>query len=271
MYRVADVVSALAATGVEAGDFICLHTSLFMLGRPVNVPPREIPEKLTRVLLDYLGPEGTLVVPTFTFGFCRGRPYDRQRTPGERMGVLSEYVRRMPESYRSPHPIQSVAAVGRWSEVLCTPDPLCAFDSGGPFDLMRQYDAKLVRVGQGAVSLIHWAEQQVEVPYRFWKPFTGTYVDGGVTEERTYYMFARDLDIDPRLDFQIVDEALEARGLLHTALLGAGTVRTCSFREYLEVAEALLREDPYCLVQNRSEVVEYCEHLTPRDRTHASS
>lgn len=269
-YRVADIARALSVTGVEAGDLVCVHSSLFMLGRPTEVSPRAVPEAVAQILLDYLGPRGTLVVPTFTFGFCRGKPFDRQKTPGEGMGVLSEYVRRMPESYRSPHPIQSIAAVGQWAEALCAPDPRCAFDPGGPFDLMRQHDAKLVRLGQGAVSLIHWAEQQVEVPYRFWKPFTGAYVDEGEPEERTYYMFARDLDIDPRLDFQVVDEALEAQGLLHTASLGSGTVRTCGFREYLEVAEVLLRDDPYCLVQNRSDIVDYCEQTASGDRTHAS-
>src|SRR5690625_5607696 len=41
-------------------------------------------------------------------------------------------------------------------------------------------------------SVFHWIEQKHEVPYRYWKEFTGTYTDGDFTQEKTYQMFVRD-------------------------------------------------------------------------------
>ena len=85
-------------------------------------------------------------MPTFNFGFCRGVPFDRQHTPAEKMGPLAEYVRLRAGSVRSPHAIQSVAAVGASSAAVCGTNPPSAFDEDGPFGEMLRSGAKLMQL-----------------------------------------------------------------------------------------------------------------------------
>lgn len=259
-YRIEELVHILHETGIRPGDLVSVHSSLFMLGRLEGYPVREAPRIIAETLISYLDEAGTLAVPAFNFGFCRGEPFDRQRTPSERMGQLSEYVRRLPQSIRSPHPMQSLAVVGRLAEAICSTDTPASFDPEGAFDQLIRHDAWLLLLGVDIqwASVAHYAEQKAEVPYRYWKSFRGTYIDQGVEEERTYTMFVRELGDGerprPKLDFSIIGDTLKEEGLLRETMLGSGVVNVCRYRDLIRVAMKKLAEDPYCLVENAAEV-----------------
>ena len=83
--------------GLRRGDAVVVHASL----REVGLDADEVIDSL----LDAVGPEGLVVMPTFT--------YDNETftldTPG-RTGALAETFRRRPGALRSSHPDQSVRA-----------------------------------------------------------------------------------------------------------------------------------------------------------------
>jgi aminoglycoside N3'-acetyltransferase len=253
-YTTGEVEQILDEAGVRSGDILFAHSALFALGRLRGEPIRSIPAKLVETLRAHLQPSGTLVVPAFNFGFCRGKPFDRQQTPAEKMGPLAEYVRKLPDSVRSPHAIQSVAAVGGQASALCSVDTPSAFDEEGPFGQMLRQGAKLIQLGGTTISLAHYAEQKMEVPYRFWKSFTGWYVDSGTEKVKTYRMYARDLDLAPVPYFDSVLEALRRRSRLFEARLGGGSVRVFGFRAFIDEALRQIADDPYALVEDAERI-----------------
>ncbi|MBN1666447.1 MAG: AAC(3) family N-acetyltransferase, partial [Anaerolineales bacterium] len=174
------------------------------------------------------------------------------------MGVLAEHVRQLPQAQRSSHPLQSIAAVGRDAADLAQRDTPCAFDPGSAFDRMLALDFKLLLLGASvqSVSMIHYCEQQAQVPYRFWKDFTGQArlqppAGNGEWQTHTYRMFARDLQLDPRIDISPVQRALEERGLWRSRPLNYGRVALCRLADFASVALELLAADPWVLVANR--------------------
>ncbi len=246
------VISALSSAGIQSGDGVMVHSALQFLGRPEGGLPMYF-EALCAVLGLGTG-KGTLVVPTFNFAFARGEPFDQAATPAEEMGVFPEYVRGQPGVLRSPHPMQSIAALGFHAGDLTSRDTASAFDPGSSFERMLELDFKLLLLGADVrfTSMIHYAEQRMHVPYRYWKEFTGrVQFMGRPSEIRTYRMFARDLEIDPRVSSTPVQKELEARGLWSSVTLNYGTVAACRFQDFVAVAEELLAGDPWALVQNR--------------------
>lgn len=252
-YSLGDLERTLQGLGVGPGDMLCVHSSLLRLGRMDGISVADIPDALLAVFLKLIGPQGTLAVPAFNFDFCRGEPFVREQTPAIGMGSFSEYVRCLPYSCRSAHPMQSLAAIGARAAELCRGDTLTAFDPGGAFDFMVKESAKLVLLGAdfNAASVIHLAEQQVEVPYRHLKQFTGACEAGGERRDRTYAMHVRDLELDPRLEMSPVGDELRARNQLGEEALGMGRVMVASLPDVVSAAEDLLRSDPWCLVSNR--------------------
>lgn len=242
---------AIEATGVRQHELLVVHSALFPLGRLQGVAIQEIPSRLYRAIRSQVGPRGTIVVPTFNFDFCNGVEFDREHSPSKGMGAFSEYVRNLPDARRSPHPMQSVAAVGPLAKAITERDTAGAFSEGSSFDALLEYDSRILLVGCGidAVSLIHWAEQKVGVPYRFWKEFSGAYRDGRWSGHKTYRMYARDLRRDPEVRLDRVARSLRRRGELRRIRLGAGAVEGCRARHFAAAAVQLLRRDPNALIR----------------------
>lgn len=255
-YSRVEITAALAAVDINPGDVVLVHASLLTLGRFTDTADADAAGAITGTIREHLGADGTLVAPTFNFGFCRGQTYDRQHTPSEGMGNLAEAIRTAPGAFHGAHPIQSIAAVGRHAADICGRDTESAYGLGGPFDRMLQLGAKLLLFGVSLqpASLIHYAEERCAVPYRYWKSFAGPYTDAGHTEQRRYKMFVRDMDANPRLALRVLEDELARRHTIRVASLGAGRIRSCTFADFHQAATELLTDDPYTLLSNRDAV-----------------
>src|SRR5687768_12720625 len=86
----AEIARALRALGLERGDCVLVHSSLSRIGRVAGGA-----EAVVDALLEVVGTEGTLAVPTFPFTgsmleYLRSDPpFDAETTPS-RMGAISE-------------------------------------------------------------------------------------------------------------------------------------------------------------------------------------
>lgn len=239
------IIAALGRLGLGPGDGLLVHSAVQYFGRPDGGVGLYL-----EALQTVIGPEGTVAVPAFNFAFAKGQPYDPQTTPSAGMGAFSEYVRGRPEARRTPHPLQSLAIVGRWAEDLAGRDTPGAFDPRSAFERMLELDFKLLLLGADskAISMFHYCEQRANVPYRYWKDFTGPYRTPQGWQERTYRMFVRDLDLNPSLTLDPLLPYLQARGEWPTLALNYGQITVCRLAHFVAAADAFLARDPWAFV-----------------------
>ncbi len=242
------ITDALRAVSVQRGDGLLVHSALQFLGRPDGGL-----QMVLDALLETVGPEGTLAVPAFPFTFNRGMDYDPNTTPSKGMGAFSEFVRQQPDAYRTTHPMQSLAVIGKEAADLAQRDTLSAFDDGSAFDRMLRLGFKLLLLGADiqAASIVHYSEQRAKVPYRYWKDFSGRIKVGDQWQSRTYRMFVRDLDLNPELRLVPIQRTLEAANQWHSHPLNFGEVACCRLTDFVAAADALLAADPWALVANK--------------------
>ena len=86
------IAAALRALGLPAGAIVFMHSSMSSIGYVEDGA-----DTIVDAFMDILSPEGTLVVPTFTFahGNDDNRVFDSARDPSE-MGRLTEVTRTRP-------------------------------------------------------------------------------------------------------------------------------------------------------------------------------
>lgn len=245
-----DVLEVLAQVGVGAGDGLLVHSALQFLGRPEGGVGMYF-----EALQQAVGSRGSLIVPAFNFGFAKGEDYNPATAPAVRMGSFSEYVRQAQGVKRTSHPMQSFAVWGQDADQLAGLDTPSAFDDGSAMDWALKHEYKLLLLGADiqAASILHYSEQRAEVPYRYWKEFSGKVFRDEVWQTRSYRMFVRDLDIDALLEIYAIQDLLETEEKWAKARLNYGWLSLCSLKDFVRAADQLLADDPWCFVTNQPE------------------
>jgi len=243
-----DYRAALEAVGVPRGGVLMVHSSLSEFGYVEGGP-----ETVIDALLEALGPEGTLAMPTLSFSWVGRMPYDRQRTPS-RVGAITEAFRRRPGVVRSPHPTHSIAAHGPKAEEIVslhTPDrPV--FAAEGAYGKLYELDGGILMLCKlGSNTSLHMAEERVGL---LLVDFVGHVVEKGRRRE----LIVRHMPWHANFDRHY--EALFERGLIRAAPLGEGTIHLMRVRDAIDVALENVRRDPLLATGQGCEC-EFCQAI----------
>lgn len=249
------VFECLQQVGVRQGDGLLVHSALQFFGPPQGGIQIYLEALREAVGLNHQPPGGTLAVPVFNFSFARGENYDPALAPAVGMGSFSEFFRQQPAALRTTHPMQSFALLGEHAAELAALDTPSAFDDGSAVDRMIELDFKLLLLGADvqAASVLHYSEQRIGVPYRYWKEFNGNVRRAGNWHPATYRMYVRDLEMDPKLEIYQVEELLRKRGQWQSVALNYGWISLCRMSDFVQATSDLLRDDPWCFVTNPPE------------------
>jgi aminoglycoside N3'-acetyltransferase len=186
-------------------------------------------KELVNALIDFCGPERTLVMPSFVMGgrtydaaaYFRSRPFDVRITPSE-MGLVAEIFRRTPKVLRSLHPTCAVCALGPIGKELTTGHHLSKKDLGldSPFGVMTHRRTAIVGLGveyYRCLTHAHTAANQMgdEFPIKFSCPTTQVTL---VDYDGSRYEYKLELpDRTKKLDLRVIwsvlskDEMVEWR------------------------------------------------------------
>lgn len=238
----------LEELGLKRGNNVLVHSRLFSFGRIAGSSPCAT---LYDSLIDYLGPDSTVAVPTHLFG--DRELYDPRNTPSHESGVFSEYVRELPNAIRSLCPIHNHAAVGPNARCLENSDSTISFGPGSDFSTFYDNKFTLVLLGCGfshGATYLHHLEALKDVPYRHWIEINRLLVTGENAEPTPIVVkyFARK-DGTYHEDFDKIFPVLQQSGALREAELNYGRSFAIQLDELHKTASQMLTEDPYFLVK----------------------
>ena len=117
------------------------------------------PLELVRMLVDFCGPDRTLVMPAFYFGdpkigsvqetFRVNRRFDLKRSPSQ-MGLATELFRRTKGVVQSRHPVYRVSALGPLAKELIEGHESASGPAGfgSPFEYMAAHRTLILGIGK---------------------------------------------------------------------------------------------------------------------------
>ncbi len=239
------LISQLYGLGVERAGVLVVHTS-FRAVRPVEGGPTGLIEALRTAL----GPDGTLVMPSWTGD--DNTPFDPLTTPANPdLGVTADTFWRMPGVRRSAHPFAFAAAGPHAERITADPLPIPPHRPESPIGRIHDLDGQvlLLGVGHDANTTLHLAEVMADVPYRMPHHITvlengrPTRIDYGETDHCCQ-------------GFAFADEWLRERRLQREGIVGSAHSRLMRSRDIVRVAIEYLERDPLLFLHPRGECAE---------------
>ena len=204
-------------SGVNRGDTLLLHSNITRT--VINAKRKGIqitPDDILDSFLNCLGNSGTLILPLFNFEFTKTKFFDIRHTPSQ-MGSLTEAARKRAEVVRTGHPIYSYAILGKEKSKYNGLVNVSGYGKNSPFGLLHKLNGKIACLDledQNSMTFYHYVEESMQVDYRYFKTFSGQYIDNsGYESKKNFKLFVRNIDRNVLTNVNPAGELLWRNGL----------------------------------------------------------
>jgi aminoglycoside 3-N-acetyltransferase len=189
-------------------------------------------------LLDVVGPQGTVMMPSFE----SSDPVFDPATSETALGAVPAALWKREGALRSPHPLASVAAIGGQARWLVDGhvDAVTAHGEGTPYHKLAEIGGKVILLGvdQDRSTFLHTAEAVARLPYL--RPQEGSYRDAaGRVVQKTWQLFP-----GPHRSFIGLQAWLEDKGLTCKTAIGSCVAQAMDCRALLDALLLRLRSEP---------------------------
>lgn len=228
-----------------------VHSGLSRLGVLIQgvKNANELSATILKALQNVVGPNGTIVVPTFTYSLGKGEIYDPKTTPCPLMGQFSEYFWRLLEAKRSLDPFLSVAAIGPRADELTKVVANTSFGKDSFFDRFTKMGGgtKLLTIGIELrwATILHAYEEEFKVPHRYKKFFVGKIRKNNTEHKISWIYNVRPYITNAYPTFKVITDKAIQTGIIKTATIGKGVIHATKVSEYRDFALKEFKTNPW--------------------------
>ncbi len=243
-------IKSLKSVGVKEGDTIFVHSDVSVFGKLATLDRNLLLSSIIDSIREVVGNDGTIIVPTFSYSFCKNEIYDPSKTKST-VGTLTEYFRKQKGIIRTTHPIFSVAIWGKNKQYFANINH-DSFDENSIFGKLHKTKGKILFLGAPFVSCtyLHYIEQMHGVPYRYIKKFKGKIKNKKIYKDE-YTFFVRYLDRGIIFDTRKLEKHLIKKEVMKETMLGNGRILMVESNDLFNEGMKLLDKDIYYFLKEK--------------------
>jgi len=244
-----DINKHLKNFGLRESDTIMIHGDAGVAAQYIFEDCSDQISEFISHLFDYFH-KGTVIVPTYTYSSTKGELFDQSQTSSE-IGQFSETFRKMKGVIRSCHPIFSISCFGNQAEYFTDSKNTDCFGKDTFFDKLYKNNVKILALGCNLdrVTFVHFIEQHLNVPYRYFKNFKAQIKNDKIIEETSVSYFVRKLDLDFNLDLSDFEKEAIRDDKLIRKPFGRFNAYLISSKDFFNISSKLIKHDEYALVR----------------------
>jgi len=222
--------------GIQKGDRLFIHSSVVTLGRFSKV------DDIIGAFLEAIDYEGIIVMPTYSCSIWpKARVFDPIKTKAETGNLPNEFLK-LKGVRRSIQGNHSIAALGDQKDRIVHDWVSSSFSKESSIFKTIDQGFKNVMIGtkySNGCSIFHCIEEELQVPYRYYKSFPGIVrLQDGSEREFDFKMFVRDLNY--KCDFQQCASLIDNSNYVKEATYNYGKIRVFPLQDvYLLIKKAL--------------------------------
>ncbi|MGL4778113.1 MAG: AAC(3) family N-acetyltransferase, partial [Aeromonas veronii] len=150
----------LSMLGIARGSALMVHSDAMAVAQFPGQSNNAGMHAFWSGIQKWLGDEGTLLVPTFTYSLTRQVCFDRVTSPSE-VGLMTELFRTLPDVGRTRDPIFSMAVWGAGGDEIITAGGHDCFGQDSPFAWLAAHDGWIAGFAchPDRITFTHYVEQ----------------------------------------------------------------------------------------------------------------
>lgn len=241
-----ELVQNFKELGVSKGDVLLVHSSYNSFGGVAGGP-----QTVINALLEVLSETGTLIVPTFNYDFCDGKSFDVLKTPSK-MGIITEIVRKDPQSRRTQDPVFSFSIIGKYRDYLSNLKYSHSFGPNSVFAKLRELDAKIMIIGllyNPSMTFFHHVEETQGCDYRYFKEFQGNITDyENQTKQSKIVLYVRNIEKGITNSLDKMGFIMESENIIKKKRIGESNVKLMKANDVFERTSKEMIHNPHILI-----------------------
>ena len=245
------IINFFIKLGLRKGDTVLLHGNSMGFSQ-INKPSNDLRTKFFwNLLFDFVGKQGTVLVPTFTYDFTKNGIYDPDSSQSE-LGQFSENFRNLEKIKRTHHPIFSFAVKGnKFNNFIFRNNSSC-FGNDSIFNIIHKLNIKIICFGceLNSVAFLHYIEEKMKVPYRYYKVFRGKIIVNDKMQDLVVRYYVRKLKTKSKYPNTVfLQKYMKNNRLLKEIFFGRIKVIITSSKKVYKSLTKLLLENKYSLIE----------------------
>lgn len=245
--EIKQIKSTLLKCGIKKGDTLLIHGDA---GATYQIKSKS-KDKINLffdVLIKYLGKQGNILIPTFTYSVCKSKKFDIKNSISE-TGLFSETFRKRKLVKRTNHPIFSFAIFGKKFNYFNKASTVTCFGKNSIFSFFLKNRGKIICLGCNLdrVTFTHHAEEIHKVNYRYYKTFK-IYLKREKKIINTSY-YVRKLNRKSRLDLKYLHKYLKQKKKIKEFDFGRYRLISINSQSYYKSCIEMLKKNQFSLIQ----------------------
>jgi aminoglycoside 3-N-acetyltransferase len=209
--------SYFSSVDLHKNDKLLLHSNMKNLYRSLKKLKYEFKtDDILSFLIDFLGNNGTLILPTFNFDFCNKGNYSCLKSKSQ-VGALSEAARIKAKRNKTWHPVYSFVLFGNIPKDEVLKSNYSALGADSIFNWLTNNNGKIGIIDlsdQNSMTFYHHVEELMHANWRFHKEFIGKYEDfNNVIAEIKTKIFVRKLEENVKTDVIGMEKILWSKNI----------------------------------------------------------
>jgi len=244
------IINFFIKLGLRKGDTVLLHGNSMGFSQ-INKPSNDLKTKLFwNLLFDFVGKQGTVLVPTFTYDFTKNGIYDPDSSQSE-LGQFSEDFRNLEKIKRTHHPIFSFAVKGnKFNDFIFRNNSSC-FGDDSIFNIIHKLNVKIICFGceLNSVAFLHYIEEKMKITYRYYKFFRGKIIVNDKPQDLAVKYYVGKLKTKSKFNTVFLQKYMKNNRLLKEIFFGRIKVIITSSKKVYKSSTKLLLENEYSLIK----------------------
>lgn len=260
-----EIIDLLKKNGLKKGDTIMVHSALKKLGEIYGISNNDRTEYCKTIyecidnVIDIKNNNGTLAVPTFTHDYVRKQKPFYLETSLSETGVFTEYIRNLPDSIRTLHPIDSNCIIGVKKKLFRNLSS-SAYGINSFFDVLSKIrNSKILYFGASTnhTTLMHHIEHLVGVSYLYNKAyFYPDVYQANVKVNKPFFCAVRYLNGKVNHHYEKLETRLVELKLINIDFLNEFKIMSAKVSDIIRTAYEMLQEDQCVFLDNEFYMVD---------------